>query len=373
MPPEAAPPANATPPAAVDDAAQAAADEQPLPPLDRDAEMKDQIARAKENVARDERKKARAEKKGSKGKAAPKAAPAPAPEVKVEPAATPEPEATEEEAPTRSLGSTVVEARKLFAAGDLDGALELVFGKKSDAFRVNSAKWAEWRKANATASRQMAEREQKLAHGVKAVEEKFGGFVAAKKAFDAGDYSGALKQAFGVDPETFNKKLLAQFHGKHPEVEALRNELRARDEAETKRQQEAREAREREQQQQLIARNLELLGEHLGRSEEAALSPARPTSSPAALRPGIANVDPARAGCRDGEARDRRGVRLRLPPPERIGESVPVRHNDREASNRNSLQSRSSRSEPARTSAFGRRTVPQVHQSAQAHGVTPDC
>jgi hypothetical protein len=260
MPPEAAPPANATPPAAVDDAAQAAADEQPLPPLDRDAEMKDQIARAKENVARDERKKARAEKKGSKGKAAPKAAPAPAPEVKVEPAATPEPEATEEEAPTRSLGSTVVEARKLFAAGDLDGA-----------FRVNSAKWAEWRKANATASRQMAEREQKLAHGVKAVEEKFGGFVAAKKAFDAGDYSGALKQAFGVDPETFNKKLLAQFHGKHPEVEALRNELRARDEAETKRQQEAREAREREQQQQLIARNLELLGEHLGRSEDPAV------------------------------------------------------------------------------------------------------
>lgn len=270
--PDAAP-APATPPAAaLDDAAQAAADEKELPPLDHDAEIKDQIARAKEVAAREERKKARAEK-GKKGKAASK--PAPAPEAKAEPETPPEteqaePETEQDEAP-RGMGTMLVEARKKLAAGDLDGALELAFGKKGDAFRVNSARWAEFRKANTAALRQLAEREQKLEHGIKQVEQRFGPLVKAKKAFDSGDYKEALQQAFGIDPETFNKKLLAQFHGKHPEVESLRAELRARDEAEAKRKRELEEQGRHEQERQRTAQNLELIGQHLGQHEDEAI------------------------------------------------------------------------------------------------------
>jgi hypothetical protein len=272
----AAAPANATPPAAAaaDDAAQAAADEKPLTPLDHDAEIKDQIERAKEVVARDERKKAREEKKAAraKPKSTPKSTPAPAaepqPEATAEPAQEAEPEAEE---PARGMGSTLIEARKLFAAGDLDGALEKAFGKKSDAFRVNSAKWAEWRKANQAASRQLAEREQKLANGVKAVEQKFGHFVEAAQLFEKGDVVGALKVAWKVDPETFQKRLLAQFHGKHPDVERLERQLRERDEADERRRREAEEAGRHEQQRQQTMRNLQLIGEHLAQHEDEAV------------------------------------------------------------------------------------------------------
>lgn len=269
-------PANATPPAAAaDDAAQAAADEAELPPLDHDAEIKDQIARAKEVVARDERKKAREEKKAAakgKGKPAPKEAPAPAPEAQAEaPESEAQTEAEEPEAP-RGLGSTLIEARKLFAEGDLDGALEKAFGKKSDAFRVNSAKWAEWRKANTAAQRQIAEREQRLEQGVRAVEQKFGALVKAKQAYDAGDYREALKLAFGTDAETFNKKLLSQFHGKNPEVEALRAELRARDEREEQARRQREEMGRSEQQRQRDARNIEIIGQHLANHEDESIA-----------------------------------------------------------------------------------------------------
>jgi hypothetical protein len=75
--------------------------------------------------------------------------------------------------------------------------------------------------------------------------------VEAKKLFDSGDVIGAVRSAFGIELNDLQKRALAQFHGKNPEVEQLRRELAERDANAKKRDEEAaeqaRQSREREQ------------------------------------------------------------------------------------------------------------------------------
>lgn len=236
--------AQPTPEAAKAAPAHAAQDDDaPLPPLDHDAEIKDQIARAQENVARDERSKARQAKAGEKKAAATK----PEPKAKAEPT-----ESTPEEAeadkgsaadaePSEPSAATLARARELYRKGDLDAALELALGVKPDALRINSARWADFRKAQTEAKRQDQARQQRLEAAARQLEEQYGPLVEAKRAYEAEEYEQAFRLAFGDDVNAFQRKLLGKFHGKNPEVEALKRELRERDEREARARQETAE------------------------------------------------------------------------------------------------------------------------------------
>jgi len=258
------------PPAAA--AAGADPDDAPLPPLDHDAELKDQIKRAQDVVARDERKKAKAGKgkPAPKAKAEPKAKLSEEPDGKTDPA--PPPAKDEPETPPVEIGAPsagmVLRARELADNGDLDGALKLVFGKEAAVFRLNSARWAEWRKANDTARKETAAREQRVTQAAQRLAKDYGPLVEARKLFEAEDYEGAFQQAFGLDLNSFQKKALGKFHGKNPEIEGLKKQLA---EEREERQRLADEERQRQltaQQQQQHAANVRAVSTHLATSTD---------------------------------------------------------------------------------------------------------
>lgn len=256
MPPEAVP-AEAPKTAAQPEAAKAppapaaksapADDDTPLPPLDHDAEVSAQIKQAEENLKREERRKAKGEK--GKPKAPQKSAPA-KDEAKAEPE-KPEAKAEPEEQPKPKKSP-----RELFEAGDLDGAIEAAFGVKPDALRINSARWAEWRKANTEAKRELAAERSKLDGEkqqfqglVKQVREQVAPLLQARKLFESGKIGEAVKHAFGVDFDDFNKRGLREYHksaASDPRVDALENELKQlraeKAEAERRKQEEAEKA-----------------------------------------------------------------------------------------------------------------------------------
>lgn len=173
--------------------------------------------------------------------------------------------------------------RELLEAGDLDGAFEAAFGKKPHDFKIDSRRWEEWRKAN-TRGKQMLEREkaaavQQIANDRRQLEEtltnarrELGPLLEGQKLFKAGDFAGALKAAFGVDVATFQRNLLSQHHGKNPEVESLRAEIRERDAREAERR--AAEERQRAEytQREQLAQYVEQVRGEIVDGEDAELA-----------------------------------------------------------------------------------------------------
>jgi hypothetical protein len=251
------------------------ADEAPLAPLSPDAELKDQINRAKEVTARAERKAAKAAKapapKPTKGKAKAAATePTEEPVSDTEPAPPPE----EEEPPqlTAPSAAMLVKARQLAEQGDLEAAIKLAFGKPAEAFRLNSARWAEWRKTQDKASKATAEREGRVQAAAQQLQKDYGPLVEARKLFEAEDYEGAFQKAFGLDLNSFQKKALSKYHGKNPEIEALKRQLAERDERDAKARQEHEQRQAQQAEQAQHQANEKLITTHLGGSDDPQLA-----------------------------------------------------------------------------------------------------
>jgi hypothetical protein len=180
--------------------------------------------------------------------------PAAAPPAKPEPAAPNEP--------------SIKRARELLTSGDIEGAFREAFGKLPQDFKIDSRKWEEHRKAvvrdrqkleqrDAQAREAAANDRRQLEETLGAARRELGPLLEAQKLFKAGDRAGALKLAFGEDVAAFNKGLLAQHHGKNPELESLRAELRAEREAREKREAEEKAAREQATQREQITAYIE--------------------------------------------------------------------------------------------------------------------
>lgn len=262
--------------AAVTEAPAAPADpDAPLPPLDHDTEVGQQIKQAQENVARAERRKAKAEK--TKGKAAAKAAPPPPkteePDGKTDPAPPPAEEESEPAAElTAPSAALLVKARQLAESGDIDGAIKLALGKDAAAFRINSARWTEWHKQTAKVRKEIAQRETEIRNAVQQLSDDYGPLVEARKLFAAEDYEGAFQKAFGLDLNSFQKKALAKYHGKNPEVEAVRKELQELREERAKLQREQEQQALQVQEQAQHRANTEAIATHLGGSNDEQLA-----------------------------------------------------------------------------------------------------
>lgn len=186
--------------------------------------------------------------------------------TKETPAAEFEPEAIEQAKPAVTGKS----AKELLEAGDLEAAFEAAFGKKPQDFKIDSRKWEEWRKAKERSQRTLATeraaaieevggQRRQLQTVLAEAQKTYGPMVEAKKLFDAGDVIGAVKSAFGIELNDLQKRALAQFHGKNPEVEQLRREMAEREAAAKKREE---ELTEQSRQAQLSAQTTAYL-EHL--------------------------------------------------------------------------------------------------------------
>lgn len=252
-------------------AAAVEADEAPLPPLDPDAEIGEQIKRSAEVVARAERKKAKAAKASEKkGKAPTAAAKTEEPVPDTEPA-PPLEETEEPEQPEGSAASILVKAR-LLVEKDPEAAFKLAFGKDAAAFRINSARWTEWSKKTTETKREFAQREQRLEAAAAKLEQKYGRWAEAEKLYEAEDYEGAFSKAFKTDLNSFQRKALAKYHGKNPDVEAARREV-AELKAELARKEQEQEQRAlQHQEQQQHAANQQAIAGHLGVSDDPQLA-----------------------------------------------------------------------------------------------------
>lgn len=265
--PEAPKPAGTAPPvaAAVDP------DETPLAPLDPEAEIGEQIERAKEVTARAKRKEAKAKKaaetkeqKASKGKA--KAEPAPAPEPETPPEPEPDPELDSPNA------AVLLRARQMLERGDMDGAFKLAFGKGPEAFRLNSARWTEWRKAGDKRERDMASREERLRTTAEQVAKEYRPFAEARKLFEAEDYEGAFQKAFGVDLNSFQKRALRAHMGKDPAVEKELRAVREEREALAKERRELAQQHEQQAEAQQHRANMGAIRQNLAGSNDEQLA-----------------------------------------------------------------------------------------------------
>ena len=207
-------------------------------------------------------------KSANETKAATKAAKkAPAAPAKVEPAAAAEDEPEAEPGPTEKPARSGKTARQLLEAGDLEGAFEEAFGKKPADFNINSKRWAEYRQVMKRDRQKVEARERQVQENfaqynqlVARAKEEVKPFLAMRKAkelYAKGDLEGAIKLAFEDDVTGFNKRLLGQFHGKNPEVDSVRDEVRQLREAlQAEREQYAQQLEQQqraEQQRQFVA------------------------------------------------------------------------------------------------------------------------
>jgi hypothetical protein len=249
MPPEEAAPVQATQaaPAAVEQPAA------PPAPVDRDMELSQQIERAKAKVAEDEKKAARAGKQKGKAKAN-KATETVEPATEAAPEVESESASPEEESPAPEREGK--SHQELLEAGDIEGAFLAAFGKPPAAFGINSKRWAEFREETTETKRKLRARsnelqayETKLAHATQELTKDFAPMAQARDAFKEGRYEDALKLAFDVPVEVFQRGLLKQFHSKDPRIEKLQAELQAERE-ERKRFETEREQRAQQERQQ---------------------------------------------------------------------------------------------------------------------------
>lgn len=127
--------------------------------------------------------------------------------------------------------ATIAQARKLLSSGDIDGAFKVAFGKVPE---LTGKDWANWRHANerhvAKVGREIQAERAELDRDkgmIQQYAQTLAPMLEARRAWEAGDAETAIRAAFGEDVTSFNKKLLAAFHGKSPQVSQLERELAA--------------------------------------------------------------------------------------------------------------------------------------------------
>jgi hypothetical protein len=128
-----------------------------------------------------------------------------------------------------NLGGGIGRARKLVREGNIAGALELIGlhpekleGKQWGAFRQRE-------KAAQDAARAASEKEQGLANVARQLQQQYGRYDEAQKAYEAEDYDTAFKLAFNETADDYTRKRVHSLHTKtkDPEVIKLRKELDA--------------------------------------------------------------------------------------------------------------------------------------------------
>lgn len=149
-----------------------------------------------------------------------------------EPGATPGP-ATEEPADDKPGPSADSKARRLVREGKIAEAMKTI---GLDPSRLESPKWAAWRKHNEKVAAGIAQAQDQVARERAEVQETARGlvqslqpFIQARQAFEKEDYEEAFRLAFGTDLNSFQRRALQKMAnpgaGADPAVVALRKEL----------------------------------------------------------------------------------------------------------------------------------------------------
>lgn len=134
------------------------------------------------------------------------------------------------------LVGSLGKARRLAREGKYEEAAKLI---DLPLDKIPGSHWAAWRRENAKKESQILEahavvkREREaLEADARQIVSEFKPYVAAKKAYEAGDYEEFFKLTTGEDLNTFQRKALAKLHGapsvaKDPAVLELRAQLEA--------------------------------------------------------------------------------------------------------------------------------------------------
>lgn len=182
------------------------------------------------------------------------------PHKPVEPGATPGPATKAEPAETEKPGpSADSKARRLVREGKIAEAMQTI---GLDPSKLESPKWAAWRKNNEQQARAIADSRAEVERSraemqstARELVTSLQPFIKAKAAFDSEDYEEAFQLAFGIDLNSFQRKALGKLAspgvGKDPVIAELRKEI---SELKTQRQQE-REQLTRAQQEQAVREN----------------------------------------------------------------------------------------------------------------------
>lgn len=125
--------------------------------------------------------------------------------------------------------ASVARARQLMDSGKVDDAIKLVFGKAPSELLTGKT-WEAWRHQNEKKTReitQAADLVNTQRQQVQQAAQQLMPLVHARQAIEAGNFEQAVKLAFGMDFNDFQKRALHSFHGQNPDTIAARNEARA--------------------------------------------------------------------------------------------------------------------------------------------------
>lgn len=260
-------------PNAADTSADAANDTADEKAPDPEEELEKHVQHAVRAGKRKEAAKKAAEAKAAKATPAKPDKDAPAPEKKPEAKAEAEPDAAgepEPEKPRRGMS-----AKQLLEAGDIEGAFMEAFGKKPGDFQITSARWEEFRKVQQREKQKLAQRTQQVNDLIERASKDARSllpFREAKQLYESGDYEGALRHAFGASFDDFQRGLLKQYHGKNPEVEAIRSEWEREKQERLRERQEYQAQRERQQLEQQERQFVEHMTTTIAGSDDAQLA-----------------------------------------------------------------------------------------------------
>lgn len=175
----------------------------------------------------------------------------------------------------------LAKARRLIKTDPL-AAAKLVFGDDVKELKLDSKKWAEFRRQSTGKERQVAEREQRATEAenrvrnyVDSVKTELDARTKSREAYEAGDFDLAMKLAFGLETANdFYKAHRAKVEGRDPrvsklqkETEELRKKLEAKERGETEAQHAAAE-------QQKIDAYITGLGEEMAELGDAGIAAA---------------------------------------------------------------------------------------------------
>lgn len=121
----------------------------------------------------------------------------------------------------------LAQIRELADKGKLEEAFVAAFGKMPDEL-LTSKQWKAWRHENGKVAGKLAEAREQIDADRQIIQRAaadFAPLIEARKAWEAGDPEAAIKHAFGIEFNAFQKLALQKFHGTDPEKVALRREL----------------------------------------------------------------------------------------------------------------------------------------------------
>lgn len=264
-------------PNATDTSADAANDTADEKAPDPEEELEKHVQHAVRAGKRKEAAKKAAEAKAAKSAPAKPEKDAPAPEKKPEAKADAEPDAAADaaEEPEREKPRRGMSAKQLLEAGDIEGAFMEAFGKKPGDFQITSARWEEFRRVQQREKQKLAQRTQQVNDLIERASKDARSllpFREAKQLYESGDYEGALRHAFGASFDDFQRGLLKQYHGRNPEVEALKAELERDRQERLRERQEYQAQRERQQLEQQERQFVESLTSTIAGSDDGQLA-----------------------------------------------------------------------------------------------------